>query len=91
MLFDWDENKATRNHRNHGVTFGEAATVFDDPLHLTEVDEEHSLDEQRFVTVGISVKQRLLFVVHTDENVTMRIISARKATKGERDDYESGF
>jgi uncharacterized DUF497 family protein len=52
VIFDWDEHKATRNQRNHGVTFGEAATVFDDPLHLTEADEEHSFDEQRFVTVG---------------------------------------
>jgi uncharacterized protein len=91
MVFEWDENKALRNQKVHGVTFGEAATVFDDPLHLTEADEAHSIDEQRFVTVGMSVYQRLVLVVHTDEEEIIRIISARRATKGEREDYESGF
>ena len=91
MLFEWDENKAIRNERVHGVSFGEAATIFDDPLHLSEADEEHSKYEQRFVTVGLSVRQRLLFVVHTDEEDIIRIISARKATRGEREDYESGI
>lgn len=91
MIFQWDENKAVRNQTKHGVTFGEAATVFDDPLHLTEADEIHSVGEQRFVTVGMSIRQRLVFVVHTDTEDVIRIISARLATRGEREDYESGF
>ena len=66
MLFDWHPAKAERNRQKHGVTFSEAATVFADPLTWTFDDPEHSRDEQRFITLGHSAPQRLLFVAHTE-------------------------
>ncbi len=74
--------------RSITTSFEEAATVFGDPLSLSIDDPLHSRDEQRFVTVGESVKGELLVVVHTDREGAIRIISARKATRGERRDYE---
>jgi uncharacterized DUF497 family protein len=86
--FDWDEEKARQNARRHGVSFEEAATVFGDPLSLTIDDPAHSRDEDRFVTLGLSVDGRLLVVVHTERGDTVRIISARRATTRERTAYE---
>ena len=89
LIFEWDEKKANRNVNKHGVSFEEAATVFADPLSITIFDPLHSKEEDRFVTLGMSNKNRLLVVVHTDRDDKIRIISARKATKKERKQYES--
>lgn len=85
---EWDEDKAKRNIEKHGVSFKEAATVFDDPLSLTIEDPAHSWDEQRFVTMGHSSSHRLLVVVHADRQDSIRIITSREATRRERRDYE---
>lgn len=90
MKIEWDENKAVSNLRKHKVSFAEAQTVFDDPMAATENDPDHSIEERRFITIGISVAGRLLIVSHTFEPETVRIISARKPTRGERESYESG-
>jgi hypothetical protein len=86
--FEWDQGKAVRNLKKHGVSFEEASTVFGDPLFITFLDEEHSIDEERYITLGFSEQDNLLLVAHTDRGVTIRIISARKATKNERRFYE---
>jgi len=83
LKFEWDPNKATKNVKGHRVSFEEAATVFDDPMFITFVDEEHSVDEERYITIGLSKRGRLLLVAHTDHEGQIRIISARKATKKE--------
>lgn len=88
--FEWDQNKADANVRKHGVSFEEAATVFGDPLSLTAYDPDHSLEEDRFITMGTSSDGRLLLVSHTDRDDRIRLISARVATKRERRAYENG-
>ena len=89
LEFEWDKNKALVNLKNHRVGFEEASTVFGDPLSLTISDASHSdPGEERFVTMGLSYRQNLLVVVHCDRENKIRIISARKATKREREDYE---
>lgn len=90
LLFEWDEDKASRNLAKHGVSFEEASTIFSDPLELTIPDPLHSEDEDRFVSLGESSKQHLLVVVFTERGDRIRIISARKATRGERTKYEEG-
>lgn len=90
MRFEWDPSKAAENLAKHGVSFAEAATVFRDVLSATGADPDHSSDEERFVTFGISTSGRLLAVAHTDRDDTIRIISARPATPGERRIYEEG-
>ena len=81
-------NKALANRAKHGVTFKEAATVFADPLSLTISDPAHSQKEDRFITLGTSHNGKLLVVVYTDRDHTVRIISARRATRKERKNYE---
>lgn len=88
MEFEWDADKAASNLIKHGVTFHEAATVFDDPLALTYFDPDHSEDEDRFVTFGLSSEGNVLVVSHTDRDELTRIISARQATHKERKSYE---
>jgi uncharacterized protein len=88
LLFEWDEQKAKQNLSKHGVSFEEASTVFGDTLSVTIDDPLHSAGEQRCVTLGHSSKHRLLVVVHTDRSGRIRIISARPATRHERDTYE---
>jgi len=90
FIFEWDKRKAIANLRKHGVAFEEATTVFGDPLSATIHDPEHSITEDRFTTIGTSISTRLLTVVHVDINDTIRIISARQATKAERRQYENG-
>ncbi len=90
MEFEWDEQKAKANERKHGIDFSEAMTVFADPLSLTGYDPDHSVDEDRFITMGNSAEGRLLIVCHTDRGEVIRIISAREASRGERKDYEDG-
>ena len=88
MTFEWDPGKAGQNRRKHRVSFHEAATVFGDPLTLTYQDPDHSVHEQRFITVGMSSAGQLLIVAHADSGDRIRIISARKTTRRERSHYE---
>ena len=88
LTFEWDSEKARQNFSKHGVAFEEASTVFDDPLSLTVPDPRHSVQERRFVIIGSSAAGRLLVVVHTDRGRTVRLVSARPATKRERKEYE---
>jgi uncharacterized protein len=81
--FEWDPNKALRNIEKHGVSFSEATTVFSDPSFITVVDSEHSDDEERYITIGMSDSKRMLVVAHTDREGRIRVISARRATKRE--------
>jgi len=91
VTFEWDSNKAASNLRKHAVAFEEACTVFGDPLAAIFDDEEHSTDEPREIVIGHSTRQRLLVVSFTQRGADLvRIISARKATKSERTDYEEG-
>ena len=89
MRFKWDPNKERRNKRKHGVGFQEATTVFGDALAVTVSDPDHSMGEERLVTVGQSTAGRLLVVYHVEQGDTIRIISARRATVHERQDYEA--
>jgi len=90
LAFEWDKNKASVNKRKHGVTFEEASTVFADPLAITIYDLVHSDEEDRYIILGQSQRQRLLVVAFTDRDDRIRIICARVATRGERRDYEKG-
>ena len=89
LKFEWDPQKAKSNIEKHGVSFEEASTAFRDPLSLTIDDPLHSVGEERMVLVGMSHKNRLLVVVHAEIGDNIRIISARKAIKKERNNYES--
>lgn len=91
MIFEWDPAKAKSNQSQHRVTFEEAATVFLDPLAVTYPDPDHSVEEDREITIGHSDKQRLIFVSHCQRGHRRRIISARKATRRERKQHEEGI
>jgi hypothetical protein len=89
VIYEWDTEKAAENHRKHGVSFDEASSVFLDPLALTFDDPDHSLSERRFITIGMTLNQRLVFVAHVDEDDDrIRIISARETTRRESYDYQ---
>lgn len=88
MRFQWDPRKAKLNLRKHRVSFEEATTAFRDPLSASGSDPDHSAGEHRFVTFGRSSRGRLLTVSHTERGESIRIISARRATKQEREIYE---
>ena len=88
MEFEWDPIKAAENIRKHSVPFNEAATVFGDFLGTTIADPDHSLDEHRYITIGLSKRGRLLLVAHADRGERIRIISARRLTPNERRAYE---
>jgi uncharacterized protein len=93
--FDWDPAKAESNRRKHGVSFEDAMGVFRDPLALSILDNESGQAEERWVTIGRNPASKLLLVVHTYielslERVAIRIISARKPTRGEVRHYEEG-
>lgn len=89
LTFEWNPQKAESNIEKHDVSFEEASTVFQDPLSLTINDPLHSTYEERMVQIGISHKNRLLVVIHTEKGDNIRIISARKANRRERNNYES--
>jgi len=89
VKFEWDPKKADLNVKKHGVTFEEGSTVFGDPLAATVPDPRHSIEENRFVTMGQSSANRLVVVAHLDRGEQIRIISARLATARERRDYAS--
>jgi len=88
LKFEWDNAKAQANLAKHGVSFEEAASVFGDPLALTFPDPDHSIGEKRWLTFGVSQTDRLLMVVNIERSHSVRIISARKATRHERGIYE---
>ncbi len=90
MDFEWDDAKAESNERKHGVSFAEAMTALADTLSLTGYDPDHSDEEDRYITVGLSALGRLVLVSHADRGDKVRIISARKVTRRERKDYEDG-
>jgi len=90
MRFEWDDRKAAANEKKHGVSFHEAATGFGDPLAITFADPDHSENERRYVTFGMSRVDRLLVVAHADRERRIRIISARTMTRHERKIYEEG-
>jgi uncharacterized protein len=90
MQFEWDPDKAASNLEKHSVSFQEAATVFADPLSYTVDDPDHSEEEQRFLTLGLSLTGKYLIVSHTDRQSNIRIISARTLTNSERKSYAEG-
>lgn len=91
VRFEWDEQKAAGNRAKHGISFNEAATVLGDSLGWTYPDHDHSELERRWITIGASQTGRVLVVAHSDEGQgTIRIISARRATRKERRFYEEG-
>ncbi|MCX6581982.1 MAG: BrnT family toxin [Candidatus Aminicenantes bacterium] len=89
MQFEWDPKKARQNIKKHGVSFDEAVTAFYDPLSATFSDPDHSVGEQRYITIGFSSQGLLLVVAHAERKKNIRIISARPATAHERKKHES--
>lgn len=89
LRFEWDQRKSAANQRKHGISFEEATTVFADEHALVVDDPEHSADEERFILLGMSAAVRALVVCHCyrESEDTIRIISARKATRKERSTY----
>ncbi|MCC5641577.1 BrnT family toxin [Nostoc sp. CHAB 5824] len=88
MEFEWNPDKAALNLEKHGISFPEAATVFNDPLSVTFPDLDHSIGESRYMIIGVSRFGQLLVVAHIDRGEKVRIISARKATHQEKKFYE---
>jgi uncharacterized DUF497 family protein len=88
LSFEWDSRKARSNLSKHGVSFEAASTVFRDLASFTIPDPDHSLTEQRHITMGRAFNDKLLVVVHTDRGDNIRIISARHASPKERKVYE---
>ncbi len=90
MKIEWDPKKARLNLLKHKISFEEAATALSDPMGATGADPDHSITKDRYITFGVLDWGRLLVVAHTEEDETIRIISARLANKGERKIYEEG-
>ncbi len=90
LRFEWDPEKAAGNLAKHGVSFEEAATAFGDPLGRIVDDPRHSTEEPRYVLLGLSGRQHLIAVMFTERAGAIRVISARKATRRERREYEEG-
>ena len=88
MRFEWDPEKAKLSLKKHGVSFDEAVTAFYDPLSATFDDPDHSEDEKRLITVGVSSRGRMLIIAHTESGDTIRIINARPASPHERKRHE---
>lgn len=88
MDLEWDEAKAAANFEKHGVSFTDAATVFDDPLYVDFYDPDHSFDEGRYLIIGASKEGRILIVSYTERDDVVRLISARDVTATERKAYE---
>ena len=88
MEFEWNKNKAASNLSKHGVSFDEARTAFDDPLYIDFYDPDHSYDEHRYIIIGQSMQNSLLVISYTERGNVIRLISARKATRKERETYE---
>ena len=88
MTYEWDPEKAASNLKKHKVSFEEASTVFLDPFALSFSDPDHSIEEHREITIGSTMKALLVAVVHCDRRGRIRMISAREATRVERNEYE---
>ncbi len=88
LTFEWDQSKSERNETEHGITFDEAKTVFNDPFAITIDDPDHSYSEYRFIDIGFSSKGEVLVVWYTERNENIRIIGCRKATRSERKKHE---
>lgn len=91
MDFEWNPQKADINSRKHGVSFEEASTVFGDTLSMTYPDPEYSVQEERYIIIGLSGENRILVISYAYRDEIIRIISARQATKRERNFYEHGI
>lgn len=91
LNFEWDEEKAEANLKNHRVSFEEATTVFSDPFSITIPDPDHSAEEERYIDIGSSDRGRVLVVVYTERETMIRIISCRKAKPTEWRRYEEGI
>ena len=89
MKFEWDKDKERRNIRKHAISLDEAVTVFYDPLSATFAEPDHSIEEDRFITVGYSSQGRLFVISYTERGDAIRIISARPATMLERKRHEN--
>ena len=87
LEFEWDKAKAEANFRRHGVSFDLAKAVFRDPFAIERLDDREEYGEKRFVIVGAAEGKALLFVAYTEREERIRIISARRATQNEQDDY----
>ncbi|HEV2880510.1 MAG TPA: BrnT family toxin [Pyrinomonadaceae bacterium] len=90
MEFEWDETKAAANLSKHGISFDEAQTVFNNPLYVDFYDPDHSFEEHRYLIVGVSQRSRLLLVSYAERDNIVRLVSAREATRAEREVYEEG-
>jgi uncharacterized DUF497 family protein len=90
MKFEWDARKAAANLAKHGISFEEATTVFSDPLYVDFYDPRHSQAEHRYIIIGESKEGRILILSYTEQNETIRLISARRLTRREQTDYEEG-
>ncbi len=90
LAFEWDEAKARENLKKHKVGFDEGKTIFNDPFLLTFPDIDTSDAEKRYVNIGLSVRDRVLVLIHTERQGRIRIISCRKASARERRHYEEG-
>lgn len=88
LTFEWDEVKAKANFKKHKVSFEEGKTIFNDSFLFTFPDTEHSINEERYINIGISANGRVLVLTHTERHDRIRIISCRKATASERRFYE---
>ncbi len=88
MRFEWDPEKAKKNLKKHSVSFEEAVTMFYDPLSATFDDPDHSVGEYRYITIGLSSRDRLLVVAHAERGDSLRIINAREVTAHERKKHE---
>lgn len=88
LQFEWDEVKDKENQRKHGICFEEAKTIFNDSHSITINDPTHSIEETRFIDIGLSINNRILVVSYTERQEKIRIISCRKATLSERRIYE---
>jgi uncharacterized DUF497 family protein len=91
--FEWDDAKAVSNLGKHGVNFTDAMTVLLDPLAMTRIDDEHGTEEERWVSLGRAANGKLLLVIHTfsatgSNTALIRLMSARPATRREREQYE---
>jgi uncharacterized protein len=86
--FEWDSDKAVSNQKKHRIAFDEAKTIFGDPNELTIYDEDHSAEEDRYISLGRSSRGRLIVVSYTERDDRIRIISARPANRRERNEYE---
>jgi uncharacterized protein len=90
LTFEWNETKALENLRKLGISFGEALTIFGDPSSLTVDDLLHAIEEDRFITIGLSDRGKILVVVHTEKGDYIRITSTRLATPREVRIYGEG-